>query len=368
MMRASLITFLAVACADPAIEAGGAAGGKADDTGGARGFYVTASTVEALDRDLSSVTPPIETVFGDPLAPEDYLRPMSCLGFYGPLGPWGPLGLLGPVGDDLWSPDLYVSGGVELPWADWARASIVVGGPLGPDGPLGDAYEAAGPFEAGAVFGVLGPVGPLGPMGPLGPLGPLGIAGDGARRHRDADGNYLRDGEVVRREDGWALYESYRARYARALDDNDTSFLVRGHAAPGEGDAYAFTSGETQIVTVAVLPESALLFYPQAMSVLFAAAAIGFETPGVAPSWRSLSDELDLELASADGSVTATSQSLAFVDWIQARVPAGTRLEARVTSQSTWSSWSPIAGDYRLFVVGSGERVQGTTSRGDFQR
>ena len=123
---------------------------------------------------------------------------------------------------------------------------------------------------------------------------------------------------------------------------------------------HRFTSAEAQFVTILVVPESAVFFYPQAMSVLYAAAAIGFDTPLVAPAWRSLTDDLDLEILDEQGDLVGASESLAYLDWVQARVPAG-RLEARVTLRSTWSVLSPMAGDYRLIVVGSGARIQGTS-------
>ena len=79
------------------------------------------------------------THLGDPLAPEDYLKPMSALGFYGPIGPWGPLALLGPIGSGAWSPDAYVSGDSALGWSGWAERLAENGGPLSSDGPLGEA-------------------------------------------------------------------------------------------------------------------------------------------------------------------------------------------------------------------------------------
>src|SRR5687768_15576743 len=74
-------------------------------------FFVSASSVAALDGSLESITPAVQRLFpADPLVPEDYLEPMSCLGYYGPIGPWGPLALLGPLGRGGWTPAAYVSG------------------------------------------------------------------------------------------------------------------------------------------------------------------------------------------------------------------------------------------------------------------
>ncbi len=79
------------------------------DACGAGGFptggFVSASTVEQLGPDLSSVQPEVNhTYTGDPLEPADYLKPMGPLGATGPIGPWGPLGIVGPVGKEMWNP------------------------------------------------------------------------------------------------------------------------------------------------------------------------------------------------------------------------------------------------------------------------
>ncbi len=73
-------------------------GGKADSSR----TYVSAESVEALDGDLSSLTPPCRTAdaFHDC---EFYLSSGSALGDYGPLGAYGPLGTLGPLGTNSWS-------------------------------------------------------------------------------------------------------------------------------------------------------------------------------------------------------------------------------------------------------------------------
>jgi hypothetical protein len=145
---------------------------------------------------------------------------------------------------------------------------------------------------------------------------------------------------------------------------------VRGRARAGQTDEYGFTSAADQFVTIVVVPESALMFMPQAMSVLFAASVIDYDTPAVAPLWPQLTDDFDIELA-AGGEVVARSSAAEQVDWIQARVPAGAELSARITAVSNWSTESgfpsPLSGDYRLFVVGSTEHIQSASVSGAHQ-
>ncbi|MFG1953636.1 hypothetical protein [Micromonospora sp. NPDC048830] len=73
--------------------------------------YVSATSVEALHGDLSTVSPAVRTTYpGDPLLPADYVKPMGPLGHYGLIGPWGPLGVAGPVGDTVWHPSAWITG------------------------------------------------------------------------------------------------------------------------------------------------------------------------------------------------------------------------------------------------------------------
>src|SRR5437867_2768982 len=78
--------------------------GKADSTR----IYVSAESVDALDGDLSSLSPPCKTA--DPYHDcELYLSPASALGDYGPLGAYGPLGTLGPLGSNGWNASYWIS-------------------------------------------------------------------------------------------------------------------------------------------------------------------------------------------------------------------------------------------------------------------
>ncbi|MBA3499722.1 MAG: hypothetical protein H0T65_05090, partial [Deltaproteobacteria bacterium] len=76
---------------------------------------VTASSVDNLNRNLSSVTPPCRTA--DPgRTCESYLSPSSALGDFGPLGAYGPLGSLGPLGSNSWNASYWISAA-----GDWSE-------------------------------------------------------------------------------------------------------------------------------------------------------------------------------------------------------------------------------------------------------
>src|SRR5262249_34830683 len=102
--------------------------GKADGTSR---IYVSAETDEALNGDLSSLSPPCRTA--DPGHDcEFYLSSASALGDYGPTGAYGPLGMLGPLGENRWNAWAWMFAAGD--WSSWSQADS---GPLGPDGPLG---------------------------------------------------------------------------------------------------------------------------------------------------------------------------------------------------------------------------------------
>src|SRR3989344_7487722 len=100
-MRMHDLLVLALAFLAPALQPAAAEAASKE-------FWLASSTVEALGRDLSKVVPAVRDIrdgFG--MRPRDYLKPMSCLGYYGPLGPYGPLGVAGPIGKEEWNPSLY---------------------------------------------------------------------------------------------------------------------------------------------------------------------------------------------------------------------------------------------------------------------
>lgn len=315
---------------------------------------VSASSIIALDGDISGVTPTIDPSKVPGLTPEEYLDNDSCLGYYGPIGPYGPLGTLGPIGDDAWDLGYWISG-----TGTWGDHEDDITGPLGPDGPLGEtgpvAYDqyfgladpgmtlfATNDFavhtRAFGLWSVLGPIGPLGALGPLGPLGPVGSHGCDT----DTNGSYICGGTLERNITTWydqaqttqrtyGLYEHYTESYAKSMTDNDTSFMVSGEISiSSETDVYEFTSAQNQVVTILLVPEKQL-------------------------------DDFDLEIVDQNDNVIATSNAYTYIDWIQLKVPAGTKLKARVWLAGSYH-W--LSSTYRLFVTGSTQYINKTNVAG----
>jgi hypothetical protein len=145
----------------------------------------------------------------------------------------------------------------------------------------------------------------------------------------------------------------------------------------GDRDEYPLSSAHEQFVTVLVVPEWATHTFSQAMAILLASAARGFEFPLTVPfvpftpydHHGSFDDfDLELEIRGADGALlgTAVSASGDFIDWIHARVPAGAQLTVRVTLHDRWSAvWRVVAPDYRLIVVGSTPHLASTSIGGE---
>jgi hypothetical protein len=315
--------------------------GKAD---GASHIYVSASTVEALDGDLSSLRPPCKTADSFHSC-EDYLSTASALGDYGPIGAYGPLGTLGPLGDNSWNSSYWISAaGDWSAWSDKVDGPLSARGPLGPSGPLSDdAYNSlpaindwAKQLQAGGVWTVLGPLGPIGPLGPLGPLGPIGAHGYATDDH----GRFVHDGEVMRTiqpdfaNEPFELVEMYDEATAKAMKPNDTSFVVAGEIADSETDVYEAKSMRDQFVTVLVVPEKQL-------------------------------DDFDLEIDSSDGRKLAASHSSGYIDWIQLQAPRGGRMKIKV---SLAASGHFLSKTYRLYVVGSGSHFASTDITGAHQK
>ncbi len=349
--------------------------------------YTSATSVEALRGDLSTVSPAVRTTYpGDPLLAADYLKPMGPLGHYGLIGPWGPLGVAGPIGNDVWYPSTWLTGTCWDGWAGmfaWYGGPMSEWGPLGPDGPLSDeAYHQALPnlgdfskqLQAGGVWGVLGPVGPLGALGPLGPLGPVGAHGYG----RTYDGGYVTSGGAVRRTVDvpygsttrrYELYEFYRDQYARDLGyGNDTSFMVdRDYLAPGSTAEYRFTSTSTQWVTITIVPMWMRYDLATLSGYVTTAAGAHLNYPSGAARGNALVDDFDLRLTDDTGRVLATSDSVELADTTQIQVTAGTRLNLRVSYYQR-GSYLGYHDGYRLFVTGSTPYLTGTDITGAHQR
>jgi hypothetical protein len=358
--------------------------------------FVSASSVEGLQGTVSTVRPEVTYTYpGDPNSPSDYLKPMGPTGFYGLIGPWGPLGVTGPAGRSVWHPARWLSG-----TAGWREFAEVLGwwdgpmsdmGPLGQAGPLSEtAYCTTLPtlghpsgqtfskqLQAGGVWGVLGPAGPLGALGPLGPLGPVGA--HGYRWDSGGSGGYLDDhGAVVRAVevpygDGtlrrYPLYEFYQDAQARAVADNDTSFMVETTSmVPGGSVDYPFTSAESQWVTVLVTPMYLRYTLAEVAGCVLAAIPQGFDYPAGCGAGGDIADDFTVEILDPAGRVIASSASAESVDWVQFKVPAGSRLTARVHYRER----APYLGyhdGFRLFVTGStGYLPAGTDITGGHQR
>lgn len=378
-------------------------GGKADDVdedpeaAPVEIVAVSASSVEALGRDVSSVRPEVgDFAVGDALDPEDYLRPMSALGHYGPLGELGPLGVLGPVGDATFSPSTWID--LAGPWSALAAALADIEGPLSGEGPLGEGgplnrerwladLQALGgvgdsfveQLEGGGLLGPLGPVGPLGALGPLGPLGPVGTHGyvaddDGQWRPEDGECAHSDEREVCRHvvvpwndEESrtYELFEHYGAEFAASMTDNDASFMVTGELDEGESHSFPFSSDQTQLVTVHVMGQWTLYDPATSLGLLATAATISYRTPSFVPNYvfpfnfydhgDSFDDfDLTLEITTEEGTLSVTSDSIDMVDWVSVVVPAGATLTAHVGLASRWRAlWRVFGPEYRLFVVGS---------------
>ncbi len=115
----------------------------------------------------------------------------------------------------------------------------------------------------------------------------------------------------------YELFERYPEAVAKALPDNDTSFLVTGNASPGEVDSYPFTSRVGQYLTAVLVPENSF-------------------------------SDFDLELVDGKGRALAASRSdgrqgaLGFllvnlggyIDFLQRPVAAGAQLALRVSPEA----------------------------------
>jgi hypothetical protein len=358
---ASVVTF-AVACSSGSDSSSDDPGTNVPEVVSPRSFYLSASTVEALDERLDGVTPPVLTANAGH-TPASYLGPASALGPVGPLSAWGPLGALGPVGDASWNPSTWMSAVGD--WRKWSNdmtgldGPLSESGPLGPNGPLSrTAYQSLGALndwskqlQAGGVFTALGPLGPLGALGPLGPLGPVGAHGFAS----SPDGDYLDNGRVVRNVDvpyegstrSYDLVEKYTEAHAKAMRDNDTSFLVMGSIddVDSEVDAYDFNSNEEQLVTIVVVPENSL-------------------------------SDFDVEVASGRTVVKSDSSGRQgigpfglfvdghYIDFVQLTVARGAKLTARVSAKTTHAGFPT----YRLIVTGSTKFVPTMDIRGPHQK
>lgn len=306
-----------------------------------RYYYVTASTVAEARPGQAS----------DRAGISAFLQPSGCMGYRGPIGPYGPLGSLGPIGDRPWNASAYTGHVDRSEHRDDLSGPLGPFGPLGKDGPVGDIYADAAVFDlnaftaqlrGGGLVSVLGPTGPLGAFGPLGPLGPVGAhlhERDRMGRYLDSSGAVQRSVDVLYDKDSgetrrYDLVEDYREDFAKKMQDNDTSFMVRGYISGREEDAFSFTSREEQLVSVVVVPEKEL-------------------------------DDFDFEILDRDDKVICASSQGSSVDWAELRVPAGQKLKVKVKLHGS-AHW--LSKDYRLIVTGSTESLKEPGVTGAHQR
>ena len=170
----------------------------------------------------------------------------------------------------------------------------------------------------------------------------------------------------------WPLVELYPEATAAAMTDNDVSFVVQGEVArDGDTDTFVANAADAQWVSIVLVPEHAFHTYSQAMTILGAAVALGLNPPlfvpffpGYAYVHEAFFDDFDLTVT-VPGTGVATSATSGSIDWIQARVPAGAKLEIDVTLYKAWYAvWRPYRPRYRLFVVGSTKYLASSSATG----
>ncbi|MCB0365899.1 MAG: collagen-like protein [Bdellovibrionaceae bacterium] len=362
--------------------------------------FSSAQTVEELRRQISGIEPQLSPSWSnDVLNADDYLKPMSCLGYYGPIGPYGVISQHGPVGQNIWNVTKHYD--IAQGWGFLAIIAKANQGPLTEKGPLGstgilnsqlwaDQYfrgsglntEFISHLRPMGLWGILGPAGPLGPLGPNGPLGPVGPHGlkkndlgqwlvtkDIHCIPDSGDPSVCRSIEVNWTEAGptrrYDLVEYYSEDFAKKMENNDTSFLVDGRMEAKdtgwETDSYEFTAPVDQVVSLTLLANSAAYFFNQGMTILGEAAwAPGsqrYEIPtsvwvpnafnpfiGLVLPYKHDEhfDNFDLTVEvktpRARKWTKLETKSKDIVDWMQVKVTKGTKLRATISLQQAWTS------------------------------
>lgn len=125
----------------------------------------------------------------------------------------------------------------------------------------------------------------------------------------------------------------YEEATAKSLSTPDTSYVALGELSRGSVDVFPAKSQRDQFVTVLVVPEKQL-------------------------------DNFDLTIKDATGRVIAKSNSSSYIDWVQLQAPKGGRMSIEV---SLAASGHFLSKTYRLYVVGSGSKFNGTDIRGEHQ-
>lgn len=292
--------------------------------------YITASTIESLNSNVSSVHPAIESSL---IA---YLGVNSSLGYLGPISQLGPLGPLGPIGTNLWNPSAWISGAYS-----WNSYFSTINGPLSTSGPLGqngpytsDNYYQGDVFSSNqfaantrafGLWSILGPIGPLGAVGALGPLGPIGATG---LVRNPLTGEFVNgSGSVIRSLNvpysansnrSFDVYENYTQSFAAQMTNNDTSFMVEGSLGFNASNSYTINSSQDQIVTVLAVPDTTVT-----------------------------SDIIYVGVYTTAGKLIALSNSNSYINYVEFTAPKGSYV-VKITKNPY--SLSPL---YRLYVTGS---------------
>lgn len=292
--------------------------------------YMTASTVESLNSNLSGIYPAVESSLAS------YLGINSALGYLGSISQLGPLGPLGPLGTNAWNPSAWISGAYS-----WNSYFSTINGPLSASGPLGQngPYTTANYYQgnvfsenqfaantrAFGLWSILGPIGPLGAVGALGPLGTIGATG---LVRNPLTGQFVNGtGSVVRSlsvpyttttNRNFDVYENYVQSFAMQMPDNDTSFMVEGSLGFNSSNSYTINSSQDQIVTVLAVPDTTLM-----------------------------SDIIYVGVYTTTGKLIALSNSNAYINYVEFTAPKGSYI-VKITKSAY--SLSPL---YRLYVTGS---------------
>lgn len=298
--------------------------------------YITASSIEKLDKDASSILPKVDDTN------IVYLHQDGPLGKYGPTGSKGPLGKNGPMQKlKPFKPKSF-----NLLFNEYIKKFY---GPLSEHGPLselgpykenkyykGELFEynnLATQLRALGLWSVLGPIGPFGPVGALGPLGPVGDHG----YSKDKQGNYIdKNNNIVTKIDAafdskssreFDLYELYSPKYASSKKDLDTSFATVGSLGDKIDDSYIINSDQKQIITILATPNH-------------------------------LFNQFNVELYDARDNLIAKSDSHNYINFIQFLAPKSTSYIVKITSPDK-------SDEYALYVTGSTKYLNKYNISGD---
>lgn len=295
---------------------------------------VTASSIEKLNKNISSINPVVDS------SNKVYLNKNSTLGSNGPISAFGPLGLLGsvgtkkPISPSYWIEMLNI---FFSPFSDYFSSFYgpnSVDGPLGHNGPYTEENYYYGDLflknnftvhlRALGLWNILGTTGPLGPVGALGVLGPVGSHGyktNDNGQYVDSLQNIVSHINIPFDYTGntrkFPLYEYYDNDYALNTINLDTSFVTKGKLESKTSiDKYSIKNTEDQILSILVVPVNVL-------------------------------DHFNIELDDANGNVIANSNSKDYINFIILTAPKNNSYTIKVSSNQN------SAYGYFLYVTGS---------------